>query len=181
MDQQLRMAAEWDTMALILLHEGKFTQALGYATAAIHVTNTDDVRADLIAISAVTHHPATAASLRADDQKLRTFAVGPAAGHQGVIYVTLLLADGKVIDSTSENTASPAPPLSDVAKYLKAADLRALFPPGSKAHLIRSGFVNCHIGGCELILAPIRGLQVINVRPPETKTVVPLTRTQPSH
>jgi tetratricopeptide (TPR) repeat protein len=151
--QQAQLFAEWDTMALLLFHQGKFTQALGYARAAVYASATD-AHDHLADINAVLHNPAATATLRADDQKLRTFALGPANGRQGVVPVTLLLADGMVIDSIPEQSASHGTPLPDPAKYLKIADLHALFPPGSKAHLIRPGFVNCHSGVCELLLAP---------------------------
>jgi tetratricopeptide (TPR) repeat protein len=181
MDQQVRIATEWDTMALILFHQGRFTQALGYATAALHATNTKDVRSDLTTICTAVHNPAAAATIHADDQRLRTFSLGPANGHQGVLYVTLLLADGKVIDSRTEESASPGPKLSDPAMILAKADLKALFPPGSKAHLIRTGFVNCHSGICELVLSPFDSLQVIQVSGPPGSNAIRVTHLPQSH
>jgi tetratricopeptide (TPR) repeat protein len=98
MQLETRIAAEWDTTSLILFHQGKLTDAAGYAAAALHANN-KDAHDHLAAINAVVRSPAAAATLRADDQHLRTFPLGPANGHQGVVFVTLLLADGKVIDS----------------------------------------------------------------------------------
>jgi tetratricopeptide (TPR) repeat protein len=164
LQQQSRIADQWDTMALILFHQGKFSAALGYATAALHA-NIKDAHDHLAAINAVVRNPAITAALRADEQKLRTFPLGPAHARQGVVFVTLLLANGAVIDTTAEKSASPGTPLSDPTQYLKTADLHSLFPPASKAHLIRTGFVNCHSGVCELVLSPFDGSQVTNSRP----------------
>jgi hypothetical protein len=95
--------------------------------------------------------------------------------------VTLLLADGKVIDSRTEESASPGPKLSDPAMILAKADLKALFPPGSKAHLIRTGFVNCHSGICELVLSPFDSLQVIQVSGPPGSNAIRAIHLPQSH
>jgi tetratricopeptide (TPR) repeat protein len=154
--QEVRLAAEWDTMALILLHQGRFAEALGYAGAALRANNNRDAHDRLAAINSVLHDPAVTATLRDDDQKLRTFRLGPANGRSGVAAFVLVLADGKVLDSAAEKSeSSSTPTLPDAAQRLKAADLHVLFPPGSKVRLVRHGFVNCHTGICELVLAPL--------------------------
>lgn len=123
----------------------------------LHANNAKEFRDHLATINAVVHSPTATAALRADDQKLRTFSLGPAGGHPGVAPFTLLIADGKVLSSLPDKSSSSASTttLPNAAQYLKAADFRTLFPPASKAHLIRTGFVNCHSGACDLILAPI--------------------------
>jgi hypothetical protein len=168
-------------MALILFHQGGFSQAYGYSIAAIHNSNNKDVHDHLASINSVLHNPAGAAALRSPDQALRTLPLGPADGHQGVVFVTLLLADGKVIDSRTEESASPGPKLSDPAAFLAKADLKAFFPPGSKAHLIRTGFVNCHSGICELVLSPFDGLQVIQVSGPPGSNAIRAIHLPQSH
>jgi transglutaminase-like putative cysteine protease/tetratricopeptide (TPR) repeat protein len=179
--QQSRLFSEWDTMALILFHQGKFSQAYGYSMAALHNNNTKDVRDHLASINSVLHNPVAAAVLRSPDQALRTLPLGPANGHQGVVFVTLVLADGKVIDSRTEESSSPGPKLSDPAPILSKADLKAFFPSGSKAHLIRTGFVNCHSGICELVLSPFDGLQVIQVSGPPGSNAIRVTHLPQSH
>jgi len=158
LEQQAHLSAEWDTMALILFHQGRFSQALGYANAAVYA-NAKNANDHLEAINAIVHNPAATATLHSDDQKRRIFPLGPSSGRQGVAFVTLLLADGAVSDSASEKSSPSSPTLSDPAKYLKAANLHALFPPNSKAHLIRTGFINCHQDACELVLAPLSPVQ----------------------
>jgi hypothetical protein len=102
------------------------------------------------------HSPAASAAARKGDQELRTFPLGPSHGQNGVAPFVLLLSDGKVADSAPDKSpTSTTPTLPHPEQYLKAADLHALFAPGSKAHLVRSGMVNCHQNTCELILAPL--------------------------
>jgi hypothetical protein len=149
---QSSIVAAWDTMGWILFRQGKFSEAYGYINAAIHGNDNKEVRDNLRAINAVIHNPAATSTLQADDQKLRTYPLGPANGHNGVAFYTLLLADGKVIDSRRDPSNETA--LPDNARLLKVANLHALFPPGSKAHLLRTGFVNCHSGICELVFVP---------------------------
>jgi transketolase N-terminal domain/subunit len=93
-------------MSWILFHEGKFSEAYGYANAAIHGNDCEKVRDHLSAINGVVHNPVATSSLHADDQKIRTFPLGPANGHAGVAFYTLLLADSKVVDSTLEKSAN---------------------------------------------------------------------------
>ena len=165
--QEIALASKWDTMALVLMRKGDFTQALGYDNAAIHVLYTKDAHDHLTTINQMIHNPAEAATLHADDQKLRTFPLGPANGRSGVASFTLLLADGKVLNSTPEQSDPSTPALHGAQQLLQAADLKALFPPGSQALLVRSGFVNCHTGVCELILAPLPAGPMAGPIPPK--------------
>jgi tetratricopeptide (TPR) repeat protein len=154
--QELRIAAEWDTMALILFHQGKFGEALGYVSAALRANYNKDEHDHLAAINSVLRNPATTATLRDDDDKLRTYRLGSSNGRSGVAAFVLLIADGKVLDSTPEKfEPGSMSTLPDAAQRLKAADLKALSPPGSMVRLVRHGLVNCHNGICELVLAPL--------------------------
>ncbi len=97
-------------MAWILFHQGKFTEAYGYENAAMHGIDNKEVRDHLTAINAVLHDPAATATLHAENQKLRTFSLGPANGRNGTASFTLVIADGKVIDQhPDDNPTSPAP------------------------------------------------------------------------
>ena len=156
-ETQAEMAAEWDTMAWILYRQGKFAEAMGYETAARHMLDSDDKRDHAAAIAAAMHDPPAAGSTHKGDLEWSKFALGKETGKDGVGVVKLLLADGKVLDSVpGDASSSAATPLTDAAEYLKRADLRVLFPPGSVAHLVREGFVDCHGGACDLVLSPLR-------------------------
>ena len=81
----------------------------------------------------------------------------------------------------TEESASPGPLHTDPAQFLKAADLKALFPPGSKAHLLRSGFVNCHSGDCELVLSPFDGVTTLNLNSTPAGTPVAVHKLPLTH
>jgi tetratricopeptide (TPR) repeat protein len=148
------ISAEWDTMGWILFREGKYSEALGYVGAASRGVSQDEIRNHLSAIAAALHRPALAAE---SDQKLRTVPLGPANGRQGVAGCNLLIVDGKIIDiALTHDESASTHTLEHPEALLKAADLHMLFPPNSKAHLVRTGFVNCHANSCDLVLAPIK-------------------------
>ncbi|HEV2646560.1 MAG TPA: DUF3857 domain-containing protein [Acidobacteriaceae bacterium] len=156
MQQQAKLADQWQTLALILTHQDKYTQALGYAKASLYATASPDAHDILASITRSLHNSTASAELHAEPQQLRTFPLGPAKGRHGVASMTLLLVDGKVLDSTPDKRdAGSAPPLPSAPELIQTADLRALFPPASKVHLVRPGFVNCHGTICELVLAPL--------------------------
>jgi len=156
MQQQVKLADEWNTIALILAHQGNNAEALAYARAALHANDSDDTHDTLSFVTRTLHDPAATADLHADAQQLRTFPLGPSKGRHGVASLTLLLANGKVLDSTPDKRdAGAAPPLPSAPELLQAADLHVLFPPASHAHLVRPGFVNCHAAACDLVLAPL--------------------------
>jgi len=154
--RQTSLSAAWDTMAWILYHQGKLQEALAYSDAARHATDSKVNREHFTAIAQAAHIPATSTAARKSDQELRTFPLGSSHGQNGVAPFVLLLSDGKIIDGTPDKSpTSTTTTLPHPEQYLKSADLHALFPPGSKVHLVRSGMVNCHQNTCELILAPI--------------------------
>ena len=156
MPRQIGLAAQWDTMAWILFRQGKFAEALPYADAARRTNGNKDDRDHFAAIASALHNPIASATVHDDDQKLRTFPLGPSKGRHGVASFMLLLDGGKVLDTTPEiSSTSSTPTLPDATLLLKAVDLHTLFPPGSKVHLMRNGMVNCHSTTCELVLAPI--------------------------
>lgn len=117
-----------------------------------------DVRDHLAALAIALHTPALA---HAEAQKLRTLALGPAKGRHGTAELRVLVANGSVADTgpfsadlTRSDTAYK-PGLTDGPALLKAADLHKLLPPGSNAHLIRNGIVNCFGTVCQFVLVPI--------------------------
>jgi hypothetical protein len=120
--------------------------------ASLYADDNPRARDVLTTINAVAREPRAAAALKLNSQALRTFPLGPANGHKGVATFSFLLGDGKIIGNEPSSTEPSS--LPDAKNYLKAADLRDLFPPGSKVHLTRVGSVNCHSGTCELVLIP---------------------------
>jgi tetratricopeptide (TPR) repeat protein len=161
--KQSLLAAAWDTMGWILYREGSYSEALGYIKAALHTQNSSVVRDHLTAIATALHNPAAAAFAKQTDQQLRTIPLGPAKGRHGTAELRLLIADGKAVGigpPAANAYTAPAggdftPALPGAAEMVKAADLRSLVPPGSNAHLVRSGFVTCHGTVCELVLSPL--------------------------
>jgi len=153
-DKQQTLARAWDTMAWVLYRQGKLEDALAYADAARHGSSDSTVRDHFTAIARATEKPAAIASAKLDDQGLRTFRLGPSHGESGVAPVQLLLADGKVLDAKPATDMPGRKPLA-AEQRIHSVDFHALFPPGSKAHLIRLGMINCHQEICELVLAPL--------------------------
>ena len=82
-------------------------------------------------------------------QALRFVDLGPAGGLKGSAEYRLLLSDGKI--SKLEPVGAS---MQGGNEKIMRAKLDALWPAGSDAKLVRSGFLNCHEGKCELILAP---------------------------
>ena len=146
------MAAEWDTMGWILYNEHKYQDALHYIGPAHRLIEHQDVSKHLAALASALHQPALASET---SQHARTFRLGASGGRHLVGLFTLLLAEGRVLDFKPDASATVTLPAETEAQ-LRAADLRTLFPPASKAHLIRLGFVNCHADVCELILNPVQ-------------------------
>ncbi len=156
--QQAAIAAAWDTLGWILFQQGKFPEALAYIEPAARVLDHQDVRDHLAALATALHNPALA---QLEQQKLRTLPLGPAKGRHGTAELRLLLASGSVTDTGPMSTdltianSSYKPGLTDGPALLKAADLHQLLPPGSSAHLIRNGIINCFSTVCQIVLVPI--------------------------
>ena len=164
-DQDLRpvvtaeksLSAHWDTLGWILYGQGKLQAAFDYLEAARTLEDTPEGRDHVTTVAGALHTAAAQAIAHRDSLKIRTISLGKSDGRSGVAAVTLLIGDGKVLDSaTKGDVSSTTPVLHDTAELLKRADLRGLTPPDSKVHLLRTGFVNCHGGVCELVLAPIQ-------------------------
>jgi len=83
-------------------------------------------------------------------QAMRFFALGAAEGLNGSAEYRLLLSDGKVAKVEPAGATS----MGGGSEKIIRAKLDALWPAGSEAKLVRSGFLNCHEGKCDLILAP---------------------------
>ncbi len=156
--QQTSIAAAWDTLGWILYRAGKYPEALAYIEPAARVLDHQDVRDHLAALALALHTPSLA---HVDQRKLRTLPLGPAKGRHGTTELRLLLVDGSVTDTGPFSTdltmsnSSYKPDLTDGPTLLKAVDLHQLLPPGSNAHLIRNGIVNCFSTVCQLVLVPI--------------------------
>ncbi len=152
--------ASWDTMGWILYQQGHLPEARNYIAAAWQNASRRDLLDHLHAIDAVLHQPTKEEAT--SEQSRRTFALGPAHAQHGTAELKLLLAEGQVLraelasDAPSPGTHSNTAPALRVAPDLvKAANLHALFPPGSKARLVRKGIVNCSGATCQLVLEPI--------------------------
>ena len=157
--QQNTIAAAWDTLGWILYHEARYPEALAYIEPAARVLDHPDIHDHLVALATALHNPALA---HTEQQKLRTLSLGPAKGRHGTAELRLLVVDGSVsdigpfsVDQAVTANSSYKPGLTDGPALLKAADLHRLLPPGSNAHLIRSGIVNCFSTVCQVILIPI--------------------------
>ena len=150
---ETQISAEWDTMGWILYQEGKYSEALGYIEAAIHGISQETIHKHLLALATALHRPALAAG---SGPKFRTITLGPANGRHGVAGFNFLVVDGRIIESspTDDQSASTAV-LERPEALLKSANLHSLFPPNSKVHLIRAGYLNCHSNTCELVLKPL--------------------------
>ena len=153
-DKQLNLYRAWDAIAWVLYRQGKLEHALAYADAARHGSSDSTVRDHFTTIARATQKPAAIQSAKQDDQGLRTFRLGPSEGQSGVTSIQLLLADGKVLDAKPATDMPGRKPLA-AEQRIHSVDFHALFPPGSKAHLIRLGMINCHQEICELVLAPL--------------------------
>lgn len=155
------LAAAWDTLGWILYREKKYDEALGYLNAAARIAGGKEVHDHIAAIAAALRTPASSALARADDQQLRTLSLGSAKGRHGTAELRALLVDGKIVatgpfaDTNVLSAPGSAPRLADADQLLKAGDLHSLLPPGSRAHILRSGIVNCHNSTCEFVLLPI--------------------------
>ncbi len=154
------LIASWDTMGWILYQQGHLPEARTYIAAAWQNAPRRDLLDHLHAVDAALHQSTKEEAV--GDQSRRTFALGPAHARRGTAELKLLLADGQVLraepafDSPAPGThPSAAPALRDAPELVKVADLHALFPPGSKARLVRKGIVNCSGATCQLILEPL--------------------------
>ena len=78
----------------------------------------------------------------------RAIPLGPANGRSGNAEYRILFKGGKAVRSepTGEKTVPGADAMVGAGKFDN------LFPAGSHAALVRTGFVNCHAKVCELIL-----------------------------
>lgn len=149
---QQNLAADWDTLGWILYKEQRYPEALGYFEAALRTRQNSVVTEHLAATLTAMHR----APDHRNELERRTYSLGAANGRHGVASFALLIADGKVVSSDPEQNDSSTPKLPDADKLLERADLHALTPPGSKAHLVRTGFVNCVGSRCELVLGPVQ-------------------------
>ena len=156
LEKQSNLAADWDTMGWILYRQGRLPEAFAYLGAALRTLDASTIRDHYIAVASALHTPSAIADAHRSDQQLRTFPLRGAAGGHGVSGFTILLARGELLEASRlDRDASSTPPLPGAESLLKTTDFRTLFPPGSKARLVRKGFVNCHSGICELILYPL--------------------------
>ena len=156
MQDQNHLATEWDTLGWLLYKQGKFEDAFSYCLAARYSNSDSTVRDHLIAIATAMHKPSAIAIAHKTDQDFRTIRLAPSNGRHGVAPVNVLLIDGRVLDSRADGDPnSSMPKLAGAQELLTKADLHVFFPPGSRARLVRSAFVNCSTGGCDLILAPV--------------------------
>lgn len=90
-------------------------------------------------------------------QKLRTYPLGKATT-TGWGRFRLEITTAGVVDEQQMSGDRKALASTDAA--IQALRFPDLLPPGSKAHLLRSGVVSCTAGStCELVLAPNGGLQ----------------------
>lgn len=154
------LIASWDTMGWILYQQGHLPEARTYIAAAWQNASRRDLLDHLHAVDAALHQPTKEEAT--GDQARRTFLLGPAHAQHGTAEVKLLLANGQVLRaepaavvSSSGSHSDSAPALRDAPELVKAANLHALFPAGSKARLVRNGIVNCSGTTCELILEPL--------------------------
>ena len=148
------LEASWDTMGWILFREGKFSEAKSWLVAAGHTLGRDVVKKHLAqewtALSnaapagTTIEGPGTAKS----DQQLRTIPLGPSGGRVGTAEYRLLLSHGRVERAESAGDEK----LNGAETLLKNGDFSQFFPTGSNAKLVRSGFVNCVAGKCEVVL-----------------------------
>ena len=160
--KQGSLAATWDTMAWVLHRQEKDAEALSYVEAAARANEHAEVKEHLAVIAGALHKPSSSALAAENSQQLRTFPLGPAKGRQGTAEFRLLIVAGKVVEvgppapnpytGTETSSKSAFAGAEDLAR---SANLHALFPIGSNAHIIRSGFVTCHSDTCELVLTPL--------------------------
>ncbi len=161
--QQTLLFSSWDTLGWILFGEHRAREALGYVAAAWQYEQDDGVQRHLTTLASALHDRDAAALAQTNEQGRRTFSLGAAKGRHGTAEFRLLIADGKAADLRPTGDQAGSAPASGVtttpfpgaAELIRSADLHALLPPGGKAHLVRSGFVSCSVGGCELILVPL--------------------------
>ncbi len=158
------LIASWDTMGWILFREGHLPEAREYIAASCRNASRQELMEHLRTIDAAAHRSTTDDG--GSEQARRTFPLGSANGRHGTAELRLLLAEGKVLRSepvvapvipgvAPVSSTNAAPKLADAADLVKSADLRALFPAGSGAHLVRRGIVNCAGAVCQLVLEPI--------------------------
>lgn len=152
------IAATWDTLGWILYREGRYPEALSYIEPAASVLDHQDVRDHLAALASALKRPSLA---HTNFQKLRTISLGSAHGRYGTAELRLLLKDGSTVE-TGPYGPENRPVLgsaklgsAESAGLVKAADLHQLLPPGSSAHLLRGGIVNCFGSVCQLLLIPL--------------------------
>jgi tetratricopeptide (TPR) repeat protein len=143
------LVAAWDTMGWILFREGKFQEAKSYIQPAWLNQHHDEVKGHLDQVDdklGVAHD----ASGKKQDQQDRTFQLGEYKGPKVTAEYRLLLTHGKAerVAATGDKSVPEAESL------LRQASFAQLFPAGSDAKLVRTGFVNCGSGKCELVLEP---------------------------
>lgn len=82
--------------------------------------------------------------------QMRTIPLGPANGRSGNAEYRILFKAGKAVRSklVGDKTVLGAEAM------LASGNFNNLFPDGSHAALVRTGFINCHAKVCELILEP---------------------------
>ena len=92
----------------------------------------------------------TSAQTHAPVVPLRTIPLGPANGRSGNAEYRILFKAGKAVRSklVGDKTVLGAEAM------LASGNFNNLFPDGSHAALVRTGFINCHAKVCELILEP---------------------------
>ena len=78
----------------------------------------------------------------------RAMPLGPANGRSGNAEYRILLKEGKAVRSEPFNDKT----VPGAKAMVAGGNFDNLFPAGSHAALVRTGFVNCHANVCELIL-----------------------------
>lgn len=90
-------------------------------------------------------------------QKSRTYKIDHASSATGWGTFRIELTADAVIEAQQMSGETAVGGIGEALRKMKFPDL---LPPGSKAHLLRSGVVSCSkISGCELVLVPGGGLQ----------------------
>lgn len=83
-------------------------------------------------------------------QAIRTIPLGSAGGRNGRAEYKMLLSSAGVerVLRTGDKD------LAGGEGMVKGAKLAGFFPAGAEERLVRFGFLNCHSGGCDLVLEP---------------------------
>jgi len=155
MQQEAKVATYWDTLGWILYKQGKLDDAFSYCLAARYIMSDNEaIREHLTTIAAAMHKPSAMTTAAKTDQQIRTIRLAPSNGRRGDASYKLLIAEGKIIGKQNQTSSNIPGQLKGADELLEKADMHALFPPGSSARFVRSGFVNCSSNSCDFILIP---------------------------